>query len=58
MPKTYRLAAILGDKFDFASADYWLKHGTMLPANWRDVLGPECRIGATDDPSLVVDVGR
>ncbi|MDH6605056.1 tartrate dehydrogenase [Streptomyces sp. SAI-208] len=44
-------------EFDFASADYWLKHGTMLPGNWRDVLGEFDAIffGAVGWPEVVPD---
>jgi tartrate dehydrogenase/decarboxylase/D-malate dehydrogenase len=43
--------------FDFASADYWLNHGTMLPGNWRDVLGEFDAIffGAVGWPEVVPD---
>ncbi|MFI6436569.1 tartrate dehydrogenase [Streptomyces sp. NPDC050759] len=44
-------------EFDFASADYWLRHGTMLPENWRDVLGAFDAIffGAVGWPEVVPD---
>ncbi|MBQ1092783.1 tartrate dehydrogenase [Streptomyces sp. B93] len=44
-------------EFDFASADYWLKHGTMLPEDWRDVLGGFDAIffGAVGWPEVVPD---
>ncbi|MFJ8463750.1 tartrate dehydrogenase [Streptomyces swartbergensis] len=44
-------------EFDFASADYWLAHGTMLPENWRDVLGAFDAIffGAVGWPEVVPD---
>ncbi|MDK1346989.1 tartrate dehydrogenase [Streptomyces sp. 378] len=43
--------------FEFASADYWQKHGTMLPENWRDVLGAFDAIffGAVGWPEVVPD---
>ncbi|WP_079129218.1 tartrate dehydrogenase [Streptomyces qaidamensis] len=43
--------------FEFASADYWLNHGTMLPENWRDVLGAFDAIffGAVGWPEVVPD---
>ncbi|MFJ8632470.1 tartrate dehydrogenase [Streptomyces sp. NPDC093568] len=44
-------------EFDFASADYWLRHGTMLPEDWRDVLGGFDAIffGAVGRPEVVPD---
>ncbi|AZM62569.1 MULTISPECIES: tartrate dehydrogenase [unclassified Streptomyces] len=44
-------------EFDFASADYWLEHGTMLPDDWRDVLGGFDAIyfGAVGWPEVVPD---
>ena len=27
------------DHFDFASCDYYLKHGDMLPADWKEKIG-------------------
>ncbi|MFJ4369116.1 tartrate dehydrogenase [Streptomyces chartreusis] len=44
-------------EFDFASADYWLRHGTMLPEDWRDVLGGFDAIffGAVGLPEVVPD---
>ena len=27
------------DEFDFASCDYYLEHGTMLPTGWKEQLG-------------------
>ncbi len=44
-------------EFDFASADYWLRHGTMLPDDWRDVLGGFDAIffGAVGRPEVVPD---
>ncbi|MEU4249094.1 isocitrate/isopropylmalate family dehydrogenase [Amycolatopsis sp. NPDC026612] len=26
-------------EFGFACAEYWVRHGEMLPPDWRDVLG-------------------
>ncbi|WHM29728.1 isocitrate/isopropylmalate family dehydrogenase [Streptomyces sp. BPPL-273] len=44
-------------EFDFASADYWLEHGTMLPEDWRDVLGAFDALffGAVGRPEVVPD---
>ncbi|MEU6818597.1 tartrate dehydrogenase [Streptomyces sp. NPDC046860] len=44
-------------EFDFASADYWLEHGTMLPEDWRDVLSGFDAIyfGAVGWPEVVPD---
>ncbi|MFD5012104.1 tartrate dehydrogenase [Streptomyces chartreusis] len=44
-------------EFDFASADYWARHGTMLPEDWRDVLGGFDAIffGAVGLPEVVPD---
>ncbi|MGW6794415.1 tartrate dehydrogenase [Streptomyces chartreusis] len=44
-------------EFDFASAEYWLRHGTMLPEDWRDVLGGFDAIffGAVGLPEVVPD---
>lgn len=44
-------------EFDFASADYWLRHGTMLPADWKDVLGgfDALYFGAVGWPETVPD---
>lgn len=38
--------------FDFASCDYYDKHGTMLPKNWVEILKPFDAIyfGAVGDP--------
>src|SRR5919112_495795 len=27
------------DEFDFASCDYYLEHGTMMPEGWKERLG-------------------
>nr|WP_107912542.1 tartrate dehydrogenase [Streptomyces chartreusis] len=44
-------------EFEFASADYWARHGTMLPEDWRDVLGGFDAIffGAVGLPEVVPD---
>jgi tartrate dehydrogenase/decarboxylase/D-malate dehydrogenase len=44
-------------EFDFASADYWLRHGEMLPPDWREVLGGFDAIffGAVGWPEVVPD---
>ncbi|MFE0534064.1 tartrate dehydrogenase [Streptomyces nigra] len=44
-------------EYDFASADYWLEHGTMLPDDWRDVLGgfEALYFGAVGWPDVVPD---
>jgi tartrate dehydrogenase/decarboxylase/D-malate dehydrogenase len=44
-------------EFDFASADYWLEHGEMLPPDWRDLLGGFDAIffGAVGWPDVVPD---
>jgi tartrate dehydrogenase/decarboxylase / D-malate dehydrogenase len=43
--------------FDFASADYWIEHGTMLPADWFDQLSGFDAIffGAVGWPDVVPD---
>ncbi|WP_462380342.1 tartrate dehydrogenase [Pseudomonas sp. Marseille-QA0892] len=45
------------DWFDFASADYYLAHGKMLPDDWFDVLKPYDAIyfGAVGWPEVVPD---
>lgn len=45
------------DYFDFASCDYYLKHGSMLPDNWFDTLSQYDAIffGAVGDPARVPD---
>ena len=45
------------DHFDFASCDYYQKHGRMLPQNWFDTLKHYDAIffGAVGDPSRVPD---
>ncbi|OXM63287.1 tartrate dehydrogenase [Amycolatopsis vastitatis] len=44
-------------EFGFASAEYWLRHGEMLPPDWRDVLGGFDAIffGAVGWPEVVPD---
>ncbi|MGW4591109.1 tartrate dehydrogenase [Amycolatopsis thermoflava] len=44
-------------EFDFASADYWVRHGEMLPPDWREVLGGFDAIffGAVGRPDVVPD---
>lgn len=41
------------EHFDFASCDYYEKHGCMLPPDWVDVLKPFDAIyfGAVGDPN-------
>ncbi|MFZ9140259.1 MAG: isocitrate/isopropylmalate family dehydrogenase, partial [Burkholderiaceae bacterium] len=45
------------DHFDFASCDYYLKHGDMLPADWKDQIGGHDAIfyGAVGWPATVPD---
>jgi tartrate dehydrogenase/decarboxylase/D-malate dehydrogenase len=45
------------DEFDFASCDYYLKHGTMLPDDWKDRIGHHDAIffGAVGWPDKVPD---
>jgi tartrate dehydrogenase/decarboxylase/D-malate dehydrogenase len=45
------------EDFDFACADFWLKTGAMLPANWFDQLKPFDAIffGAVGWPDVVPD---
>ncbi len=45
------------DWFDFASCDYYLRHGTMLPDDWRQTLGGYDAIffGAVGWPQTVPD---
>ncbi|MFJ4471659.1 tartrate dehydrogenase [Streptomyces sp. NPDC089424] len=44
-------------EFDFAGADYWKRHGAMLPENWRDILGgfDALYFGAVGWPDVVPD---
>jgi len=43
--------------FDFASCDYYLKHGQMLPDDWKEQIGGHDAIyfGAVGDPARVPD---
>jgi tartrate dehydrogenase/decarboxylase/D-malate dehydrogenase len=45
------------DHFDFASCDYYLKHGQMLPDDWKLQVGSHDAIffGAVGDPARVPD---
>ncbi len=45
------------DEFEFASCDYYQKHGKMLPNDWREKIGGHDAIffGAVGDPSKVPD---
>lgn len=45
------------EEFDFASAEYWQKHGQMLPDDWFEILKPFDAIffGAVGWPSVVPD---
>ncbi|MGH1358677.1 MAG: tartrate dehydrogenase [Burkholderiaceae bacterium] len=45
------------DHFDFASCDYYLKHGQMMPDNWKDQIGQHDAIfyGAVGWPDTVPD---
>jgi len=45
------------DYFDFASCDYYLKHGRMMPEDWRDQIGGHDAIffGAVGWPETVPD---
>ncbi|MCY1136909.1 tartrate dehydrogenase [Actinoplanes sp. Pm04-4] len=45
------------DTFDFASADYWQRHGTMLPTDWEETLRSYDAIffGAVGWPEVVPD---
>lgn len=44
-------------EYDFASADYWLRHGTMLPDDWFDELADHDALflGAVGWPAAVPD---
>jgi tartrate dehydrogenase len=44
-------------EFGFACADYWVRHGEMLPPDWREVLGDFDAIffGAVGWPEVVPD---
>ena len=45
------------DHFDFASCDYFAKHGQMMPDNWKDQIGHHDAIyfGAVGWPAIVPD---
>lgn len=45
------------DHFDFASCDYYAKHGKMMPDNWKDQIGGHDAIyfGAVGWPDIVPD---
>ncbi len=45
------------DQFDFASCDYYAKHGQMMPDNWKDQIGGHDAIyfGAVGWPDTVPD---
>jgi tartrate dehydrogenase/decarboxylase/D-malate dehydrogenase len=45
------------DQFDFASCDYYLNHGKMLPDNWKQLIGGHDAIffGAVGWPAKVPD---
>ena len=45
------------DEFDFASCDYYQKHGRMMPDNWKDLIGGHDAIffGAVGWPETVPD---
>ena len=45
------------DTFDFASCDYYVRHGEMMPADWREQIGGHDAIyfGAVGWPATVPD---
>ncbi len=45
------------DEFDFANCDYYARHGTMMPADWKDRIGGHDAIfyGAVGSPATVPD---
>ena len=45
------------DEFDFASCDYYEKHGKMMPDDWQDKIGKHDAIffGAVGDPERLPD---
>ncbi|MGQ7846253.1 tartrate dehydrogenase [Granulosicoccus sp. 3-233] len=66
MPEGVRVLDIAAQKFgielewtwfDFASADYYVEHGKMMPDNWRDLLQgfDSIYFGAVGWPDLVPD---
>ena len=46
------------DDFDFASCDYYEKHGKMLPDDWKDKIGKHDAIffGAVGDEKIADDI--
>jgi tartrate dehydrogenase/decarboxylase/D-malate dehydrogenase len=49
--------ALAFDHFDFASCDYYARHGRMMPENWKDLIGGHDAIffGAVGWPDTVPD---
>jgi tartrate dehydrogenase/decarboxylase/D-malate dehydrogenase len=49
--------ALAFDRFDFASCDYYLKHGAMMPDDWKEQIGGHDAIfyGAVGWPATVPD---
>jgi tartrate dehydrogenase/decarboxylase/D-malate dehydrogenase len=45
------------DWYDFSSCDYWLKHGRMMPEDWKEQIGGHDAIffGAVGMPTIVPD---
>ena len=45
------------DWFDFASYDYYAKHGRMMPENWKELIGQHDAIffGAVGWPEKIPD---
>src|ERR1700712_4165177 len=45
------------EEHDFASADYYLKHGRMMPEDWKERIGGQDAIffGAVGWPAVVPD---
>jgi tartrate dehydrogenase/decarboxylase/D-malate dehydrogenase len=45
------------DHFDFASCDYYARHGQMMPLNWKELIGGHAAIfyGAVGWPATVPD---
>ena len=45
------------DEFDFASCDYYARHGKMMPDNWKELIGTHDAIffGAVGWPATVPD---
>lgn len=48
---------IRGSDYDYASADYWLKHKRMMPENWKEDIAPKDAIffGAVGWPAVLPD---